>query len=88
MTRNRQNLPRNGLFHKKDCTPLLKISIFFEVDPLDLCQIYREPQAGIFHPFALNPLEIHVFSWNIPLTFSTEGDAIFLTILDRLEYKG
>ena len=60
----------------------------FEVYPLDLCQIYREPQAGIFHPFALNPLEIHVFSWNIPLTFSTEGDAIFLTILDRLEYKG
>ena len=40
---------------------LLRISIFLKLTPWISSQIYRDPPPGIFHFFALTPLEIHFF---------------------------
>ena len=42
-------------FQKKIVPPLLRISIYFEVDPLDLCQIYRDPPSLEFSIFCIEP---------------------------------
>ena len=80
-----------GFFQKIIVPPLLRISIFLKLTPLDFQSILSWP-PGIFHFFALTPLEILVFPsnfdippWNSSYFHSTPWKSPFISSTGGLQ---